>query len=115
MVLSNAERQRRFRQRLAAKVRGDDLGARVREVIDAALRVAWRLGKVPDSGDFDEWETFEAFVAEIVTDKFQKNNGTTVAFIRSLLQSYHADATGEDQRALARALDVPNAVSLRHE
>ena len=41
MVLSNAERQKLFRQRRDAAAKGANLGEQARIAIDAALAVAW--------------------------------------------------------------------------
>lgn len=49
MVLSNAERQKRFRERLKAAARGDDLADRVRDAIEEALRVCIQIA-VAESG-----------------------------------------------------------------
>jgi hypothetical protein len=53
MALTNAERQRRYRQKLKARASGEAAGDLVRAMVERAIAVLWRMrrsiaGRCPD-------------------------------------------------------------------
>ena len=66
MALSNAERQKRFRQRLKAKADGVNLPEQIKAALDAATRAAWCIWKRQNYsglGDYPNWEAMRAAFA----------------------------------------------------
>jgi hypothetical protein len=52
MAMTNAERQRRYRQKLKARASGDALGDRVREASDRAVAALWAFHERPARAAF---------------------------------------------------------------
>lgn len=113
MVLSNAERQRRYRQRLKAKVRGDDLPERVAAVINEALAATWAIAHREGWADFEEFTSLDDYVGLITTSKYQKHNGHIVEHLREMFIPIKDEGTDEERASIDRALEVLDAVTLR--
>lgn len=107
MVLSNAERQKRYRQRLKAAARGDDLAERVRLALDAAFQVAWGALKRGGFGDVDDCPDWQALRDSLA--------GATIIELRETFDHLEDHANSEREiAALRTALAVIDAVLLRH-
>lgn len=114
MVLSNAERQKRYRERLKAAARGADLVKQAREAIEAAVAACWELGR-RENTEMQDYASPAEIIAEAQDPKFQKHNGPTVAYLETLFRSYiEGDGpTDEERETIARARALIDAVSLR--
>jgi len=70
MALSNAERQRRYRQKLKARAAGDALADRVREAAERAVLALWAFHERPSPtglcwADVDGCTSLEVYRAEL--------------------------------------------------
>jgi len=117
MVLSNAERQERYRQRLKAAARGDDLGERARKLIEDALAVIWALDAEGLSYGYEgiaKVDSVEALKAVLVAPWFVRHNGKPAESLRQYFAAYVDDdgASPEQRETLRRAVALFDAVSL---
>lgn len=103
MVLSNAERQARFRARLKARANGDALPDQARDAVVAALTAIWnheaRQG-IPDMSLDEHLAYYRSDVPE------------TLRCCEAYEAGDFADAA--DWQAVERARDLLHAVSLHH-
>ena len=112
MVLSNAERQRRYRERLKAAARGDDLAAKVEEVISAALAVIWH-GPPENDAMREQFPTSADFRAWLLDPKQRKHRQGAAAEIEDVLSAYLDDVPVEKRSIIERALSVVRAAQLK--
>jgi hypothetical protein len=113
MVLSNAERQKRFRERLRAKARGEALPEQVRTLMMQVLQVAAaHEGYIMDENG--EPMTPEAYLESYLrAPRFLKRNGSVADQLRSLVTSLLQDDLGAPDRAIVeQAAAVLDAVHL---
>lgn len=113
MVLSNAERQRRYRERLKAQAAGIDLVERAREAMNAAIKVAWAIGKRFDWADFDEFATLDDWINHLRDSKAWKRENVG-DHLRQTFSEYLEDAEDGQREVLQRAIDLLDAVTLRY-
>ena len=111
MALSNAERQRRYRQKLKARASGDALGDRVRDAVDRAVAALWAFHERPAPGgvkwsDIDGCTTLELYRAEL-----QRNPANLLQACRAFSPDF--EGLGDDEiRALRTVIEVADALRL---
>jgi len=114
MALTNAERQRRYRQKLKARASGEAAGELVRAMVDRAIAVLWRTQAAASPENALIVPGFGTEPAAIQPlDAFRASLGRHPAgflpMCRATLQGGHDLA--EDERALlANLLDVEAAL-----
>lgn len=117
MVLSNAERQRRFRQRRNAAAKGAHLGKMAREAMDAATVVIWRLMEKDageDMGCLYGFSTLEEFRVSLVDPDLIRSNGSPGQQVREYIREYREYVEGDDAEVFDRAAALIDAVELTH-
>lgn len=112
MALSNADRQRRYRQRLKARASGEALGEQARAAVERAIKALWQFRQRPGPGGID-WAaidgctTIEAYRAELASAP-----GNLVATARAFLPDW--DGVSPDERAALSALiEAADALTMR--
>lgn len=111
MALSNAERQRRYRQKLKARASGDALGDRVRDAVDRAVAALWAFHERPSPGgikwsDIDGCTTLALYRAEL-----QRNPANLLQACRAFAPDFEGLADDEI-RALRAVIDIADALRL---
>lgn len=117
MVLSNAERQKRYRQRLKESASPDALGNRAREAVDHAIAALWAIITRPDAegrrdGAADDLESMADFRAQLAATV--DSGSDLVAYCRSYL-AFPDDLTADEVRALSIIVEMADAITLASE
>ena len=110
--LSNAERQRRWRERLKAKASGAAVADHARDVVARAILALWTYHERPGPGgtrwaEIDGCRTIEDYVLDLATEE------------RGLVAAAHAFLPGfdglmpEEARAIAALIDLADVIALR--
>jgi hypothetical protein len=111
MALSNAERQRRYRQKLKARASGDALGDRARDAAERAVQALWAFHERPaPSGlrwsDIDGCTTFELYRSEL-----QRSAHNLVQACRAFLPDFDG-LTDDEARAIGTVIAIADALRL---
>lgn len=111
MALSNAERQRRYRQRLKARASGDDAGTVARAAVDRAVAALWAFHERPTPtglrwSDVDGCHTIEQYRSEL-----ERQPGNFLQACRAFLPDFEGLAPTE-ARAIAAIVEMADAVRL---
>lgn len=112
MALTNAERQRRYRQRLKARASGDALGEQARAAVDRAVEALWSFRQRPGPGGI-EWamvdgcDTIESYRAELAATP-----GGLLATARAFLPDWDG-VLPEERAALSAVIEAADALGLR--
>jgi hypothetical protein len=111
MALSNAERQRRYRQKLKARAAGDALPDRVRDAAERAVMALWAFHERPSPtglrwADVDGCTSLEVYRAEL-----QRAPDTLVQTCRAFLPD--CDGLDADEaRAIRMVVEIADALHL---
>lgn len=113
MVLSNAERQARFRRNLKARASGESIGQLARDTIDEGLAAMW-ASVAPNDAMHDQFASLEELRAYIAAD--WTNSRGSAANLREFLVAYSedGDASPDNRAKILRALEVVDAAHLMH-
>ena len=111
MVLSNAERQKRHRERLKAQALPQQLPDRARDAANAAVSAMWAFFNRPSPngtvwGDIDDIESSEALAAAYVNDC-----GLAEA-CRRFIQDPDESLTADELAAVRLVVEIHDALSL---
>jgi hypothetical protein len=111
MALSNADRQRRYRQKLKARASGDALGDRARDAAEHAVEALWAFHERPaPSGvrwsDIDGCTTVEVYRGEL-----QRNPGNLLQACRAFLPDFEG-LTDDEARAIRTVIEIADALRL---
>lgn len=111
MPLSNAERQRRYRQKLKARASGDALADRVRDAVDQAIAALWAFHERPAPsglrwGDIDGCMTVAQYRAEL-----QRSPHNLLEACRAFLPDFE-DLADDEIRAIQTVIEISDALRL---
>jgi hypothetical protein len=111
MAMTNAERQRRYRQRLKARASGDALGDQARAAVERAIAALWAFHERPaPSGlrwaDIDGCTTLAHYRAEL-----ERAPGNLLQACRAFLPDYEG-LTEEEARAIGMVIELADALRL---
>ncbi len=111
MVMTNAERQRRYRQKLKSRASGDALGDRVADAAERAVAALWSYHERPAPGgmrwsDIDGCTTMAHYRAEL-----QRSPGNLVQACRAFLPDFE-DLTDDEARAIGTIIAISDALRL---
>jgi hypothetical protein len=114
MALTNAERQRRYRQKLKARASGDALGDRARDAAERAVHALWAYHERPAPAggrwsDIDGCTTLDLYRAEM-----QRARDNLLDACRAFLPNFEG-LTSEEARALRTVIDIAEALQLLPE
>lgn len=111
MALSNAERQRRYRQRLKARASGAALGEQARLAVDRAIDALWAFHQRPGpSGvrwaDIDGCHTLQLYRAEL-----ERSPGNLLQACRAFLPDF-AGLSEAEMHAILQVIELADALRL---
>ena len=109
--MSNAERQRRYRQKLKSRASGDALGDRVRDAAERAVLALWAFHERPaPSGlrwsDIDGCTTLEVYRGEL-----QRSPDNLLQACRAFLPDFEG-LTASEARAIRTVVEISDALRL---
>jgi len=112
--LSNAERQRRWRERLKAKASGAAVTDHARDVVAHAIAALWAYHERPGPGgtrwaEIDGCRTIEDYVADLAAEE-----SGLIAAARAFLPAFEG-LTPEEARAITALIDLADVLALRGE
>lgn len=111
MALSNAERQRRYRQNLKARASSDAAGYHARVAAERAVQALWAFHQRPgpsgiDWAAIDGCTTLAAYRSEL-----ERNPGNLIQAARAFLPDFAGLAPAE-ARAIATVIEMADALRL---
>ena len=104
MVLSNAQRQKAYREKLKAIARGDMIGEQVQEAMQKAIEAMWSVDCRCGADDFKSLEEMQTFYVA---------NPKELERIVLEQAEYLNELEGDEVAAIKRASAIYNAVALR--
>jgi hypothetical protein len=111
MAMSNAERQRRYRQKLKARASGDALADRVRDAVEQAIAALWAFHERPTPGGVRWSEIDGCTTVEIYRGELQRSPGNLLQACRAFLPDFEG-LTEEEIRPIATVIAVADALRL---
>jgi len=111
MAMSNAERQRRYRQKLKARASGDALGDRVREAAERAVAALWAFHERPAPSGL-RWAEIDGCTSlEMYRNELQRSPNNLLQACRAFLPDF--EGMSEDEaRALQTVIAIADALRL---
>lgn len=111
MAMTNAERQRRYRQRLKARASGDALGEQARDAVERAVLALWSFHERPAPsglrwGEIDGCHTLPHYRSEL-----ERSPGNLLQACRAFLPDFEG-LTEDEARAIATVIEVADAIRL---
>ena len=111
MALTNAERQRRYRQKLKARASPDGLGELARLAVERAVQALWAFHQRPGPGGLD-WALIDgrATLAQYRSE-LERSPGNLVQAVRAFLPDF-AGLTPAEARAVAVVIELSDALRM---
>ena len=111
MAMSNADRQRRYRQKLKARASGDALGDRVREAVERAIAALWSFHERPAPGGM-RWSDIDGCTnAEMYRAELQRGTGNLLQACRAFLPDFEG-LNDDEARAIQTIIEISDALRL---
>jgi|TARA_R100000655_G_scaffold46040_1_gene82946 hypothetical protein len=111
MVLSNAERQARYRKRLKERASHKALGERAREVACTAVQVIWDHWTRENVAFPEDFESVEDFRSSLAASEDAQWN--LVALSRDSVEHDVAELSEEELAALRLVVEIDDALRLK--
>jgi hypothetical protein len=113
MAMSNAERQRRYRQKLKARASGDALGDRVRDAVERAVVALWAFHERPAPGGV-RWSDIDGCTSpEVYRAELQRSPGNLLQACRAFVPDFEG-LTDDEIRAISTIIEVADALRMAH-
>ncbi len=111
MALSNAERQRRYRQKLKARTSVNAAGEQARAAIERAVQALWAFHQRPGPGGID-WTAIDGCttLAEYRSE-LERSPGNLIEAARAFLPDF-SGLTPDEARAIAVVIELSDALRL---
>ena len=111
MALSNAERQRRYRQKLKAHTSVNAAGEQARAAIERAVQALWAFHQRPGPGGID-WTAIDGCttLAEYRSE-LERSPGNLIEAARAFLPDF-SGLTPDEARAIAVVIELSDALRL---
>ncbi len=111
MAMSNADRQRRYRQKLKARASGDALGDRVREAIERAIDALWAFHERPAPSGL-RWSEIDGCTSlEMYQRELKRAPDNLLQTCRAFLPDF--EGLSEDEaRAISTVIEIADALRL---
>ncbi len=111
MALSNAERQRRYRQKLKLRASPDGVGDHARVAVERAVQALWAFHQRPGPGGID-WAAIDGChtLAEYRSE-LERSPGNLIQAARAFLPDF-SGLTPEEARAVAVVIEISDALRL---
>ena len=111
MPLSNAERQRRYRQKLKARASGNALGERAREAAERAVVALWAFHERPAPSGLRWCDIDGCTDLEIYRGELQRSAHNLVQACRAFLPDFDG-LTHDEARAIQTVVAIADALRL---
>jgi len=113
MAMSNADRQRRYRQKLKARASGEALGDRVRDAVERAVGALWAFHERPAPSGM-RWSDIDGCTnAELYRAELQRGTGNLMQACRAFMPDFEG-LTDDEIRAIVTVVEVADALRLTH-
>ncbi|MFM9937839.1 MAG: hypothetical protein ACKVOL_16765 [Novosphingobium sp.] len=111
MALSNAERQRRYRQNLKARASSDAAGHHARVAAERAVQALWAFHQRPGPGGID-WAAIDGCTSlAAYRSELERNPGNLIQAARAFLPDF-AGLVPAEARAIATLIEMADALRL---
>ena len=111
MALTNAERQRRYRQNLKARASPNSVGDHARVAVERAVQALWAFHQRPGPGGID-WAAIDGCTTlEAYRSELERSPGNLIQAARAFLPDF-AGLTPEEARAIAVVIEISDALRL---
>ena len=111
MAFSNAERQRRYRQKLKARASSDAAGDHARAAVERAVQALWAFHQRPGPGGID-WSAIDGCTTlAAYRSELERNPGNLIQAARAFLPDF-AGLTPDEARAMATVIELSDALRL---
>ena len=111
MALSNAERQRRYRQKLKMRASPDGVGDLARTAVERAVQALWAFHQRPGPGGID-WAAIDG--CRTMADyrsELERSPGNLIQAARAFLPDFEG-LTADEARAVAVVIELSDALRL---
>lgn len=109
--MSNAERQRRYRNKLKARASGDALGDHARDAVERAIAALWQFHERPMPSGLHWAEVDGCHTLAHYRSELERNPGNMLQACRAFLPDF-AGLTSDEAHAIALVLDLADALRL---
>ncbi len=111
MPLSNAERQRRYRQKLKARASGEALADRVADAVERAIAALWAYHERPAPGGM-RWAEIDGCTSiALYRAEMQRAPGNLVQTCRAFLPDFEG-LTEDEARVIDQVIAIADALRL---
>lgn len=111
MALTNAERQRRYRQKLKVRASPDGVGQQARMAVERAIQALWSFRQRPGPGGID-WAVIDGCqTLEQYRSELERSPGNLIQAVRAFLPDF-AGLTPDEARAIAVVIELSDALRL---
>jgi hypothetical protein len=111
MALTNAERQRRYRQKLKARASTDAAGEHARVAVERAVQALWAFHQRPGPGGID-WAAIDGCTTlASYRSELERSPGNLIQAARAFLPDF-AGLTANEARAIATVIEMTDALRL---
>lgn len=111
MALTNAERQRRYRQNLKKRASPDNVGDQARVAVERAVQALWAFHQRPGPGGID-WSAIDGCTTlDEYRSELERSPANLIQAARAFLPDF-AGLTSEEARALAVIIEISDALRL---
>jgi hypothetical protein len=111
MALSNAERQRRYRQNLKARASGDAIGAQARMAVERAITVLWAFHERPGPGGIAWAQIDGCATLNQYRSQLERSPGNLIQACRAFVPDFDGLTPGE-AKAVAAVIEMADALRL---
>jgi hypothetical protein len=111
MAMSNAERQRRYRQKLKARASGDALGERARDAAERAVAALWAFHERPAPSGL-RWAEIDGCTSiELYRRELQRSPNNLLQACRAFLPDFEG-LSDDEARAIETVIAIADALRL---
>jgi len=111
MAMSNAERQRRYRQKLKARASGDALGERARDAAERAVAALWAFHERPAPSGL-RWAEIDGCTSiEHYRRELQRSPNNLLQACRAFLPDFEG-LSDDEARAIETVIAIADALRL---
>lgn len=111
MALTNAERQRRYRQKLKLRASPDGVGEQARVAAERAVQALWAFHQRPGPGGIN-WAAIDGCTTlGEYRSELERNPGNLIQAARAFLPDF-AGLTESEARAIAVIIEISDALRL---
>lgn len=109
--MSNADRQRRYRQRLKARASGEAVAEQARRAVERAIAALWAFHERPAPGGLSWTEIDGCQTCEQYRSELERAPGNLLQACRAFLPDF-GGLTPEEARAVATVIELADALRL---